>query len=743
MNKFRIALALLIASYSTNAQELIPIGDWRSHFNYQNAKFIAKAENRIYCSTENGLFFFDQQDRSLNRLTRTDGLSDVSVSAMTFSSSSGWLIIGYESGNVDLYKDDEIINLTQIMSAQLTGSKRINHISTFNDFAYLSTDFGVVVLDLFKIEIKETYLNLGPAGERSNVRQSLVLSDSLYLATDLGLISGSLLGDDNLLDFQSWTRTSNIFPTSNPSIDYVNSTGNLLIAGSSENGIYKFENGRWEQLPLDRSDDIISVSIEEDAIFISYQNELISFTISSENVSEIDYSENPRPSDVFVDGETLWIADNQSGLFGGQEGAFQQFVISGPASNNIGQLYFFDNQVLALHSTINDFADTNNLEHLSIFKNGDWEVKSTEMSSFGNMVDVVSGLSGLRIVSFGDGLLDLDDQSVTNSDSPEGTFVASEGATLLTGVDVDSEGNLWVANYDSPIPLHKRDVNGNWSSFSFNSAAAQYPISLVVNDLDDVWMRLDPSEGGGILVFNEVENEDNVLRTNTNFGNLPSANVTDVVFDRDGQAWIGSDEGIAFIPNPIDIFEEDGFDAIQPIFENRALLDEEFITSIAVDGGNRKWIGTKNGIWLFSASGEELIANYTFENSPLPDNQIVDIEINPISGEVFIATVKGLVSMRRGSTEATAKHLNVKIFPNPIRPGYTGNVGISGLTQDAVVKITDIGGRLIKEVVAIGGTAVWDARGFGGRSAESGIYLVFSSSSDGDETFVGKIAIVR
>ena len=403
---------------------------------------------------------------------------------------------------------------------------------------------------------------------------------------------------------------------------------------------------------------------------------------------------------------------------------------------------------MALHGSFNDnLIIPDYFEGFSLFENAGWEVISTDVLPFGNYMDIIGGSNaGIKAVSFGDGLLDFDDLEVTNSGTAGSPLVAASSedrSTLLTGVGFDSRCNLWVSNYDSPQPLHRRDPQGNWTSFSFSAQSARFPISLAINEFDDVWMRLDPEEGGGIMVFNVEEDQDNLLTTAENSGDLPSRNVTDVVFDREGQAWIGTEQGIAFIPNPFNIFDESDFDAIRPIFENRFLLEDEFITSIAVDGGNRKWIGTRNGIWLFDASGENLISNYTIDNAPLPDNTIVDLEVNPFTGEIFIATTKGLVSIRGASTKVSRKHLNVKIFPNPVRPGFTGEIGISGLAEDAIVKITDIGGRLIREVIAAGGTATWDTRGFGGKTAESGIYLVFSTSPDGDETFVGKIAVIR
>jgi hypothetical protein len=173
------------------------------------------------------------------------------------------------------------------------------------------------------------------------------------------------------------------------------------------------------------------------------------------------------------------------------------------------------------------------------------------------------------------------------------------------------------------------------------------------------------------------------------------------------------------------------------------LLQDEKITAIEVDGGNRKWIGTERGVWLFNPTGESMVYNFTSENSPLLSNKIVDIEIDKITGEVFFATDKGIVSFRSDATNGNPTFDAVKIFPNPVTPDFSGNVGISGLTTDAIVKITDVSGKLVFETRAEGGTAVWGVRDYSGNRVSTGVYLVFASTADGSSRVVGKLAVIK
>ncbi len=255
-------------------------------------------------------------------------------------------------------------------------------------------------------------------------------------------------------------------------------------------------------------------------------------------------------------------------------------------------------------------------------------------------------------------------------------------------------------------------------------------------------MLANPNQGGGIIVFNKELNKSAYLTEVAGSGGLPSKNVRSIAMDRDGYVWVGTDIGVAYFIDPTDLYVP-GTNAIKPIFENRFLLKDDKVTALAVDGGNRKWMGTERGVWLFNATGETLIHNFTAENSPLLSNVIRAIEIDDKTGEVFFSTDKGLISYRSDATVGTDKFESIKIFPNPVTAEFTGTVGISGLANDAIVKITDISGKLIWQTKANGGTASWNVRDYNGNHAATGMYIVFSATEDGGENAVGKIAVIE
>ena len=303
-------------------------------------------------------------------------------------------------------------------------------------------------------------------------------------------------------------------------------------------------------------------------------------------------------------------------------------------------------------------------------------------------------------------------------------------------------GRYWVADYKNGL---LSNVEGNYKSYSPNSLDTLYQTrrDSIVLDLDgNRWIRRGNSDG--ILVINS-KNQRQFIFSGVGSGNLPSNNVKSIAIDRDGQMWVGTDRGVVVFDNPSAVFSGKNFDAYTPVFERRRLLGNETVTSIAIDGGNRKWMGTRNGIFLFSPDGTELISNFNEKNSPLPSNEILYITAELNTGEVYIRTSKGMVSYRGSATEGNSKQdeNKVKVFPNPVRPDFEGQIGIEGLVENAFVKITDVAGNLVYETRANGGTAVWNGKTLAGGRVETGIYLIFSANKKGEETLVSRLAVVK
>ena len=306
----------------------------------------------------------------------------------------------------------------------------------------------------------------------------------------------------------------------------------------------------------------------------------------------------------------------------------------------------------------------------------------------------------------------------------------------------ETTGKYWIADYKNGLLSNSEGIFKSYSPSSLDTLYQTRRDSMVLDLEGNRWIK--QGSFGGILVVSP-RNQRQFISSGIGSGNLPSDDVRSLALDRDGQMWVGTNRGVVVFDNPSAVFSGRNFDAYTPIFERRRLLGNETVTSIAIDGGNRKWIGTKNGIFLFSPDGTELVSNFNEKNTPLPTNDIVSITAEPKTGEIYIRTTKGMVSYRGTATEGSLRQDEsaVKVFPNPVRPDFEGQIGIEGLVENAFVKITDIAGNLVYETRANGGTAVWNGNTLSGRRVETGVYLIFSANAKGEETLVSRLAVIK
>ncbi len=735
------------------SQAEIPIGTWRTHLAFSEANKVALAGDRVYASTNNGVFFLDKTDNSINKITRIDGLSDISISAMGASSNGEFLLMGYANGNLDILADNEITNFPTIRDSGLPGSKNINHILVVNDLAYLSTDFGVVVLDIPSLEIRETYQGLANDGSSLKISASILHNNQIFLSTDDGIISGNLTDGSNLQDFNSWRRYSLVDGISQLPSPTITLAFGEPFAAIDGDGLYRYDGNLWVRLVPFSGETFKSLNFGTDLVAITSSG---LFKLNSQFVVEEIISNlflNPSQIDQDADG-IVWISDNSNGLLTDFSGSLESIFPSGPFSDNTFRLKQLGEQTVALAGGYNTVSapDRNDAGYF-VFEKGVWQnynnvglAGSIPTAAVLDFVDAEETNGQIFLASFGSGLVQWDGASafsvfdetnspLQNSDPP--------GRNLFLSALASNTQGLWVANYGVSQSLHLLDIDNTWQSFSLQSTQAQFPVGLEISAFGDKWLTIDPTVGGGIIVYNEELDEQRHLNTQDGNGGLPSNTVNDVAIDNRDQAWVATERGIVFFQSASSVLTDTNVDAIFPIFENNILLRNQNITAIAVDGGNRKWIGTETGLWLFSDDGERLVYNFNTDNSPILSNVIIDIAVNQKSGEVFIATDQGMISFRGTATEGSSTHGNIKIFPNPVTATFNGLVGITGLATNAVVKITDISGKLVFQTKSEGGTATWNVLNHRGEKAQTGVYLVFSSTTNGDDSLVGKIAIVN
>jgi ligand-binding sensor domain-containing protein len=277
---------------------------------------------------------------------------------------------------------------------------------------------------------------------------------------------------------------------------------------------------------------------------------------------------------------------------------------------------------------------------------------------------------------------------------------------------------------------------------------------IIITAIGQKWIVLPRGYGLFILDDNktpEVFNDDRFKKLLVQDPeNLPISFVYSIAEDLDGNIWVGTDQGPLIYYNPEKVFDTDLKASRIKIQRNDGtdqadiVLKTETITSIAVDGANRKWLGTaSSGTFLLSPDGTRQLLSFNEQNSPLFSNSIVSLSVDNKTGDVWFGTLKGVQSYRGNATSGEEKFTNVYTFPNPVREDFHGNVTITGLLRDSQIRITDISGNLVTEMVSDGGVATWDLKTYNGRRVSTGVYLVFCASRDGSQTYVTKMLVIK
>ena len=743
----------LIFSALVNSQSL-RVGEWRDHLSYKYAYDVCEVGNLIYVSTDRALFEYNIADNSIERLNTLNRLSDTGVSSI--GTSGSLLIVAYDNGNLDLIRGNTTVNLPDIKRASLIADKRINHININNSLAYLSCGFGVVVVDIDREEVKDTYF-IGEYGAQVNVFSTSIAHNSIYAATNKGIYRANIY-ESNLADYRSWEKLS---AHSQSHVDLLESFNGLLFVnlhGQEYNSdtLYHFDGNNWVVFEQESSNVSIKASSQQlvlsrrfsVSVYDQDLNRTHNLYSGEFNLDKIDFN-----SAILTNNDEFWIADKYNGLLHNDGGFFESIIPSGPILSDVGQIANFGDEILVVHGEKSENWDPSwQKSELSILKKDDWTTSNTlKDADFTDIVAVNKQASTIYLASFNKGLakmtgLNLDEiYNETNSSLQKRAIY--DDWIEVGGIQFDSEGNLWCTNSQTFEPISVKYTSGDWESFSLGSGIpeTQDLAKLLIDKNDQKWVQL---KNNGLVVFDERRQgiKTRKLTNSENAGNLASNRVHSFAEDLEGEIWIGTDNGVSVFYDSNSIFQgENSSRVVVTLGEyNSYLLEGQQINDIEIDGANRKWFATNNsGVIVTSANGTEEIHHFTTENSPLFSNKVLDIEMNDVTGEVFFATEKGLISMRSESTQGNSNFSEVLVFPNPVQPDYTGPITIKGLMTDAVVKITDISGNLIYETVALGGQAVWDGKSFDGQKAQTGVYLIFCSDQEGQTSHVTKLLFVR
>ncbi|MFP4469757.1 MAG: two-component regulator propeller domain-containing protein [Bacteroidales bacterium] len=784
LNTAILGLALLFLSLTSDAQ--IAIGQWRDHLPYSKTIAVAEAGDIIYTATPFSLFYYDKNDESISRLSKVNGLSDIGISAIGYNDEHDVLLVAYTNTNIDLIKGNEIINISDIKRKQILGNKTINNIYYRDSLAYLACGFGIVVLDVKNEEFPEPTYYIGPNGSQVNVLDITMGMDTIYAGTENGIYK-ALLDSPNLADYNAWSKDQNLYP--NETFNTIEYFSGRLLANNNNEGyntdtlfMYEYATDTWSKFPdMDRGVKFHMKSMG-DQLVITSDFKIYLFDQNYSLISEIWQAAGGylQSRDATLDADGIfWIADFGRGLIKTTNGSDAENITpNGPYSPNVFDMSLQGQELwvasggrnatwgkLYLSDGVYNFSG----ESWKNYNRGNIQA----FDSISDMTCVVADPNNparAMVGTWSEGVMEFVDGEVVNVFSDSNSSLQKwelAGYVAVSGVDFDSYNNLWVVNSGAPNILSVKKTNGEWRSFNLGSNATGIDgAKMMVDSYNQKWIMVRADHQ--LLVFtdnNTIDDPtDDILRTLTNssgLGNLPGNKILSLAEDQDGEIWIGSDEGIGVIYSPGNIFTGGNYDAQRILVEVdgyvQYLLESESVTAIAIDGENRKWIGTERaGVFLLSPDGTREIHHFTVENSPLYSNLIVDIEINNVTGEVFFATDKGIVSYKSTAQGPDpADTTGVVVYPNPVREGYKGYIAIKGLMPGADVKITDVSGNLVfaTRVDNEGTQAEWNVEesgeinfsgtNFSGRKASTGVYLVFATDENGNEKLVTKILFIN
>lgn len=746
---------------------------WKTYLSYNNTNNVEESADQVFVVAEGALYTYGKEDNSIKQYYKGNGLNGTDIQFISYNKQTKSLLIIYSDYNMDIMKDGSVKNLPYLSTTTSLRDKDINSVMLYNEYAYLSLKSGIIVVNMDKNEITDTY-NLS-----RNITSSAILNNHIYATTkednSTGIIYASL--NDNLLDKSNWdTYTIPGFPSEN-SIDKIYSFKNQLFYLSLNKGVYYESNGTTVPLVSNTSMSNIKVIGEKLACIATSQVYLFTDTKTFDQINNLNINDIST-----YQTDSYWIAEGSKGLRSIKRTGPNQFeavneaiTLDGPYSNSAYRIVCQNDKVYMIPGgksltggnrfnkagtiMIYDYDKWTVLEPSVVHKKLNvWPIDYTSIA-------VTTNDSGEEIMyasSFGYGVVQFINREpaivYTKANSPLENANNNQGAYCrVDGLAFDKEGNLWMTNSEVSKAIKILDKEGKWHSLSVESLNNKFTINdILITSNNDKWINLPRPVEVGLTVIANSNSLDEAASyelnlTDTDGNDFSPSNYTCMAEDKDGYVWVGTNKGVIYFTNPksaasekyqsirctrVKLTNEDG----TPYY----FLDNVIASTIKVDAGNRKWIGTEgNGIYVLSSDNQEVVHQFNTSNSPLLSDVIYSIDINEKTGEVFIGTDKGLVSYKGEATEGKSDYSDVYAYPNPVRPEYRDKVTIAGLMDNSIVKITDLNGNLIYQTKSLGGQAIWNCQNRKGVRVASGIYLVLSATEDSKESVVTKIAVIK
>lgn len=753
----------------------IPTGEWRMHI-ANKAIDIASGNGQVFAALETGLLEYDINAKEASLWTDVNSLSDIQVSCIYYHPESTSFFVGYKNGNIDRIQNNTVTNIPALKLAQVQGDKRVYAFKSSGNLVYCASGIGIVVLNSDNNEVKDTYY---PNSSMEAIEDVSFTTDSIYALTKTKLWAGSI-SSQALADPAQWKVSSYlpVLTASTQSYQELMTVNDQLYVHKqneafAQDTVYRItSSGLVPAFNLTFDVQIESVVKDGNHVLLTLWDGILMYDLNFQ--LELVYNDFKGIGNYLVQAATVvdnavFAADFNNGIFHFSQEGLSTIQVSGPPRNSFYALGGTKDKVAVAGGVINKTSFEFNVDGAYVFDDEEWshfnytnqsilngksvfDFSAVSISPVDDKKIAMSTYSEvpLMIVEDGTKITKIFDTSNSEIDQPTGATY-----TCISDVEYDSKGNLWMVNCFTVNPLKVYTKDEQWYEFSLGAAAqSKFTSRMIVDQSGNKWVAVMDvglfgfSDGGTI----SDASDDQLVELNdgTSSGALPDANVTAIAVDLDNEIWIGTPAGFAVLYNPDNAFGaaagEYNAQRIKIEFEGNVeyVLGNTSITDIEVDGGNRKWMGTANaGIFLLSADGGEVLAAYTTENSPLISNNIVDMEFNDKTGELFVITDIGMVSLRTDASKGDDQYADVTVFPNPVKPGFDGFITMQGIKEDSDVKVTDIAGNVVFQTTSNGGTATWNGKTLNGEKVKAGTYLIWTASNTEKGRKVGKVVVLN
>lgn len=752
---------------------------WRSHAAFSMVNEVVVMGDKAYGLSSNALFSVHKETKEIEYYNILNGLSGSDINHIAYNYHLDRMLITYQDGQIDIMdKNGNVYNIPDLYLKQMNVSKQVNDICMHGNKAYLAMSFGILVVDMSKVEISDTYY-IGKDASEMYITQIAINNNTIYASTSTQLYYANLA--DNLVDYSYWK----IQPLpKNKTVRNIRAYKDKLymIANQKDTLVHYLDNNIWKTIKPQYPMRLLSLTAENLYLLPDGVTGVWKMCPDQSIQHCFWYGYSYSVQD---DNGAYWLGTYSDGLVRYQNEA-QKFYPNGPTNNYSYRLRFYGDKLYMLPGA-RWAAEYKRPGSIMIYQNEWWEnINNTQLVDRAKHViyDIMNVAQDPKdeshyfLTTYGTGVLEMRGENVVKLHLPNNSNLFSadpsspDTYTRTDGAIYDDLGNLWILNAGGGVGnVHVISPDGKWHSFDLYAnrerVVLHTPGEILIDNRNPQWKWIPVVRyNTGLVLLQDngtptYHTDDRVtyreLWVDQNGNNINPDNIYTVAQDKNYTLWIGTESGIFTIPYYTDFTSSNQCKRII-IPRNDGtqladyLLDNEQINAIAIDGANRLWVGTaSSGLFLLSPVGDisdplytvETVAHFTIDNSIMPSNEVLSIAIQESTGEVFIGTGKGLVSYMSDATQPQDNYDNLYAYPNPVPPTYEGKITIQGLMADSQVRIVDSSGNLVKLINGTGGSAVWDGTNTLGQRVGSGVYTALCNNLLGNAHGTVKILIIN